>query len=96
MNSRHITDLLINFYNKNIDKKQFNTNILKDIAFNFFYFKKKTKKIIKYKENQNKILQGYIKKESDLKKEEKRIINELRKKKKKCRGNQSCYGSKKN
>ena len=95
MNSRHITDLLINFHNKNIGRKQFDTNILIDIAFNFFYFKKESKKIIKYKENQNKILQGYIKKESDLKKEEKRIINELRKKKKSTEETQAVMDQKK-
>ena len=81
MNSRHITDLLINFKNKSIDRKQFDTNILIDIAFNFYYFKKESKKLIKLKENQNKIIQNYIKKESVLEKEEKRIINELKQKK---------------
>jgi len=40
MNSRHITDLLLKYQNKEIDKQQFNSNIFLDIAFNYFYLKK--------------------------------------------------------
>ena len=81
MNSRKIIDLLIKFQNKSIDKKEFNTNILINITFNCFYFKKESKKAAKINENQNKKLQGYIKKESALEKEEKKLIHELKRRK---------------
>ncbi len=81
MNSRHITDLLIKFQNKNIEQKTFNRNILIDIALNCFYFNKESKKTLKLKETQNKILQAHFKKESLQEKEEKKLYNEVRQKK---------------
>ena len=53
--------------------KEFNTNMLINITFNCFYFKNESKKAAKINETQNKKLQGYIKNESVLEKEEKKI-----------------------
>ena len=41
LNSRYISNLVISFQNKEIDKKILNNNIFADLAFNYFYFKKK-------------------------------------------------------
>ena len=81
MNCRHITDLLIKFQNKSIDTQKFNTNIFIDIALNSFYFNKESKKTLKLKETQNKILQAHFKKEALQEKEEKKLYNDVRQKK---------------
>ena len=80
-NSRHIADLLIQFQNKEIDKQDFNTKIILDIAFNYFYFKKKTKQEIKLNEMQNKIFQSFFKKEATQLANEKLIKLKVKQKK---------------
>ena len=81
MNSRHISDLLIKFQNKEIDKKEFDCNILLDITFNYFYFKKELKKTVKLKEAQNKIFQTFFKKETAQETSEKLLKLQVRQKK---------------
>ena len=81
MNSRHITDLLIKFQNKEIDQQKFNSNILLDIAFNYYYFKKESKKTIKLKESQNKVFQSFFKKETNQEVQEKKLKLLVRQKK---------------
>ena len=81
MNSRHLSDLLIRFQNKEIDKKKFDINILLDITFNYFYFKKEFKKTIKLKEVQNKIFQTFFKKETAQETSEKLLKLQVRQKK---------------
>ena len=80
-NSRHITELLTKFQNKEIDKQKFNTNMFIDIAFNYFYFKKELKKTVKLKEAQNKIFQLHFKKEATQEASEKLLINKVKQKK---------------
>ena len=81
MNSRHITDLLIKFQNKEIDQQKFNSNIFLDIAFNYYYFKKESKKTIKLKEGQNKVFQSFFKKETNQEVQEKKLKLLVRQKK---------------
>ena len=81
MNSRHITDLLLKYQNKEIDKQQFNSNIFLDIAFNYFYFKKESKKTVKLKEGQNKVFQSFFKKETAQEASEKLLKLQVRQKK---------------
>ena len=81
MNSRHITDLLVKFQNNEIDKKKFNSDMFLDIAFNYFYFKKESKKTIKLKEAQNKVFQSFFKKETAQETQEKLIKLQVRQKK---------------
>ena len=81
MNSRHITDLLVQFQNKSIDLQKFNSGIIIDVALNCFYFKKNKKKKQKLQEIQNKILEAHFKKESAQEREEKKLYAELRQKK---------------
>ena len=49
LNSRYISNLVISFQNKEIDKKILNNNIFADLAFNYFYFKKKKHEVNKIK-----------------------------------------------
>ena len=69
LNSRYITNLLIQFQNSEIDKKKLNNDMLADVAFNYFYLKKKNRRIKKAKERQSVIFKEFIKKEIDLAKE---------------------------
>ena len=80
-NSRHITDLLVKFQNKEIDKNKFNTDIFIDIAFNYYYFSKESKKTIKLKESQNKVFQSFFKKETAQETQEKILKQKVRQKK---------------
>ena len=75
--------------------KEFNTNMLINITFNCFYFKKELKKATKIIETQSKILPGYIKKESVLEKEEKKLISELKKRKERIEEGQIIMNQKK-
>ena len=81
MNSRHISDLLIKFQNKEINKQEFDSNILLDVTFNYFYFKKEMKKTAKLKEAQNKIFQTFFKKETAQETSEKLLKLQVRQKK---------------
>ena len=81
MNSRHITDLLIKFQNNEIDKNKFNSQMLLDIAFNYFYFTKESKKTVKLKEAQNKVFQAFFKKETQQETQEKLLKLQVRQKK---------------
>ena len=81
MNSRHITDLLIKFQNKEIDQQKCNSNIFLDIAFNYYYFKKESKKTIKLKKEQNKVFQSFFKKETNQELQEKKLKLLVRQKK---------------
>ena len=69
LNSRYITNLLIQFQNSKMDKKKLNNDMLADVAFNYFYLKKKNRRIKKAKERQSVIFKEFIKKEIDLAKE---------------------------
>ena len=69
LNSRYITNLLIQFQNSEIDKKKLNNDMIADVAFNYFYLKKKNRRIKKAKERQSVIFKEFIKKEIDLAKE---------------------------
>ena len=80
-NSRHMTDLLVKFQNKEIDKNKFNTNIFLDIALNYYYFTKESKKTIKLKEYQNKIFQSFFKKETAQETQEKILKHQAKIKK---------------
>ena len=62
--SRNITDLLVQYHNKEIDKQNFNIKIFLAIAFNYFYFTKESKKETKLNDMQNKIYQSFYKKEA--------------------------------
>ena len=63
LNSRYITNLIIKFQNEEIDKNLLNNNIFADLAFNYFFFKKKNREINKIKKKQNIIFEEFIKKE---------------------------------
>ena len=56
LNSRYISNLVIQYQNKEIDKKILNHNMFADLAFNYFYFKKKIVKQIESKESKT----GYL------------------------------------
>ena len=44
LSSRYISNLVIKYQNKEVDKSILNNNIFADLAFNYFFFKKKIKK----------------------------------------------------
>ena len=41
LSSRYISNLVIQFQNKEIDEKKLNHNMFADLAFNYYFFKKK-------------------------------------------------------
>ena len=41
LSSRYISNLVIKYQNKEVDKSILNNNIFADLAFNYFFFKKK-------------------------------------------------------
>ena len=65
LNTRYITNTLIQFQNKEIDQKLLNNNIFADLSFGYFYFQKKMKKSKEILNKQNAILQDFIKREAE-------------------------------
>ena len=65
LNSRYISNLVIQYQNKEIDKKILNHNMFADLAFNYFYFKKKNREANRIKRKQNGIFNDFIRKEAD-------------------------------
>ena len=65
LNTRYITNTLIQFQNKEIDQKILNHNIFADLSFGYYFFTKKRKEGKQKLKKQNAIFQDFIKKESD-------------------------------
>ena len=80
LNSRYISNLVIQYQNKEIDQKLLNNNIFADLAFNYFYFKKKNKEANKIKKKQNVIFTDFIKKEADQEAENNKLKDKVKKK----------------
>jgi hypothetical protein len=69
-NANNIISIISKFKNNTININELNKNILSSIIFNYYYFKKNSKKTAKEKEAQNEIFQNF------LNQEEKQIKNE--------------------
>ena len=80
LNSRYISNLVISFQNKEIDKKILNNNIFADLAFNYFYFKKKKHEVNKIKKKQNVIFEDFITKEANQEAENNKLKDKVKKK----------------
>ncbi len=65
-----IVNIISKYKNNNINNKELNRNLLSTIIFNYYYFKKDSKKLTKEKEAQKQIYQNF------LAQEEKQIKNE--------------------
>ena len=78
LNTRYISDLVIKYQNKEIDQKVLNNNIFADIAFNYFYFKKKNHEANKIKKKQSVIFTDFIKKEADQEEENNKLKDKVK------------------
>ena len=67
--ANNIINIISKFKNKNLSNKELNINILSSIIFNYYYFKKESKKLELKKQQQNEIFQNF------LSQEEKQIKN---------------------
>ena len=65
LNTRYITNTLIQFQNKEIDQNILNHNIFADLSFGFYYFTKKIKESKRKLKKQNEIFLDFMKKESE-------------------------------
>ena len=57
LSSRYISNLVIKYQNKEVDKSILNNNIFAGLAFNYFFSKKKIKKQKKSRKSKVKFLQ---------------------------------------
>ena len=57
--ANNIINIISKFKNKNLSNKELNINILSSIIFNYYYFKKESKKLELKKQQQNEIFQNF-------------------------------------
>ena len=79
-NANNIINLISKFKNNTINKNDLNKNILSTIIFNYYYFKKDSKKIAKEKEAQNKMFQNFLNQEEKQIKTERIYLSKERNK----------------
>ena len=79
LSSRYISNLVIKYQNKEVDKSILNNNIFADLAFNYFFFKKKNKEAKKIKEKQSKIFADFIEKEAEQEAENNKLKDKVKK-----------------
>ncbi len=81
--SNYIIKLITEFQNNNIDKNNFNKNILVNTIFTHFYFKNENKKYQKLKELQKSTYQSFFILESMQEEKEKKLISKIKDRKSK-------------
>ena len=79
LSSRYISNLVIKYQNKEVDKTILNNNIFADLAFNYFFFKKKNKEAKKIKEKQSEIFSDFITKEAEQEAENNKLKDKVKK-----------------
>ena len=80
LSSRYISNLVIQFQNKEIDEKKLNHNMFADLAFNYYFFKKKRLDSKKMKKRQGVIFDDFIKKEADQEAQNNKLKDKVKKK----------------
>ena len=80
LHSRFISNLVIKYRNNEIDQKMLNDNIFADLAFNYYFFKKKNTEANKIKKKQSVIFKDFIKKEADQEAENNKLKEKVRNK----------------
>ena len=81
--SNNIINIITKFKNRSINNKELNKNILSSIIFNYYYFKRKSKKSDSEIEKQKKLYQNYLSQEEKQIKIEKLRLSKERNKNKK-------------
>ena len=75
-----IVHIISEFKNKNINKNELNINLLSSLIFNYYYFKKDSKKLEKEKKIQKQLYQNFISQEEKQIKNEKIYLSKERNK----------------
>ena len=78
--ANNIVHIISEFKNKNINNKELNINVLSSLIFNYYYFKKNSKKLEKEKKIQKQLYQNFLSQEEKQIKTEKLFLSKERNK----------------
>ena len=73
--ANNIVHIISEFKNKNINNKELNINVLSSLIFNYYYFKKNSKKLEKEKKIQKQLYQNFLSQEEKQIKTEKLFLS---------------------